>query len=71
MSFFDVRLDHRGTLDIHGNRKNLEIWPAMFLIKRLPNWQVIAAPSPTTPALNQQPLPAKLSQRDLSATDSD
>lgn len=65
---FDVRPDDLGTLDVHRNRKNLKIIPAMLFVEFLPTRQVVSASSPTRPAINQHALAPKLIQRHRAAT---
>ena len=60
--FLDVRPHHLRPLNINGDGQHLEILSAMFLVKSLPNWQIVAAPSPTCPTFNEHALAAKIGQ---------
>jgi len=50
---FCVKALHGRPLHIHGDGPAVKILAAMFLVEFLPNWQVIAAASPTGPTVNQ------------------
>ncbi len=59
----DVGSDDFRSLNIDGNGQDLEVFGAMFFVKFLPNWQIVAAPSPACPAFNQDALAAEAGQR--------